>query len=79
MKPKTGDLVIMSFLYWALRRVLELILLGFRSEDSKEVEIMVLRHQLQVLRRSVSCSCGAGPSMPPGPSRAAGESRPIRR
>src|SRR5918996_3432101 len=53
MKPKTGDLVIMSFLYWALRRVLELILLGFRSEDSKEVEIMVLRHQLQVLRRQV--------------------------
>ena len=53
MKPKTRDLVIMSFLYWALRRVLELILLGFRSEDSKEVEIMVLRHQLQVLRRQV--------------------------
>ena len=46
MKPKTRDLVIMSFLYWALHRVLELILLGFRSEDAKEVEFMVLRHQL---------------------------------
>jgi putative transposase len=54
MKPKTRDLVIMSFLYWALRRALELILLGFRSEDAKEVEIMVLRHQLQVLKRQVA-------------------------
>jgi len=54
MKPKTRHLVIMSFLYWALRRLFELIALRFRSEDAKEVEIVVLRHQLQVLRRQVA-------------------------
>ena len=53
-KPKTRHLVIMSFLYWGLRRLVELVVLGFRSEDAKEVEIIVLRHQLQVLRRQVA-------------------------
>src|ERR671919_2988170 len=53
-KPKTRHLVIMSFLYWGLRRLVELVGLGFRSEDAKEVEIIVLRHQLQVLRRQVA-------------------------
>ena len=37
-----------------MRRLLELILLGFRSEDAKEVEIVVLRHQLHVLKRQVA-------------------------
>jgi hypothetical protein len=46
--------MIMSFLYWALRRLVELIVLRLRSEDAKEVEIVVLRHQLQVLRRQVA-------------------------
>jgi hypothetical protein len=54
MKPKKRHLVIMSFLYWALRRLFELIVLSFQSEDAKEVEIVVLRHQLQVLRRQVA-------------------------
>src|SRR5918996_158698 len=54
MKPKTRHLVIMSFLYLALRGLFELIVLRFRSEDAKEVEIVVLRHQLQVLRRQVA-------------------------
>jgi hypothetical protein len=54
MKPKTSHLMLMSFLYWALRRLLELIALRFRSEDAKEIEIVVLRHQLQVLRRQVT-------------------------
>jgi hypothetical protein len=44
-------LVVWSFVYLALRRLGELILLCWRSADAKEVEIRVLRHQLAVLRR----------------------------
>jgi putative transposase len=43
--------MVWSFLYLALRRVLELLVLCWRSTDAKEVEILVLRHQLAVLRR----------------------------
>jgi putative transposase len=43
--------VVWSFVYLALRRALELILLCFRSADAKEIEILVLRHELAVLRR----------------------------
>jgi putative transposase len=46
--------VFWSVLYVALRRVLELVLLRSRSDESKELEIVVLRHQLHVLRRQVS-------------------------
>ena len=44
----------MSFLYWSLRRLLELIVLRFRSEREKEIEILLLRHQLLVLERQVA-------------------------
>ena len=44
-------LVVWSFVYLALRRVLELMVLCWRSADAKEVEILVLRHQLAGLRR----------------------------
>jgi putative transposase len=40
--------------YWVLRRLLELLLLLARSEQRKEVEILLLRHELQVLRRQVT-------------------------
>jgi hypothetical protein len=43
--------MVWSFLYLALRRVLELLVLCWRSTDAKEAEILVLRHQLAVLRR----------------------------
>jgi len=43
-----------SFLYWSLRRLLELAVLRFRSEREKEVEILVLRHQLRLLERQVA-------------------------
>jgi hypothetical protein len=43
--------VVWSFVYLALRRVLELVLLCFRSAQAKEIEILVLRHELAVLRR----------------------------
>jgi hypothetical protein len=42
-----------SFLYWSLRRLLELVVLRFRSERQKEIEILLLRHQLLVLERQV--------------------------
>jgi putative transposase len=41
----------LSFLYWSLRRLLALVVLGFRSEREKEIEILLLRHQLRVLER----------------------------
>ena len=44
-------LVVWSFVYLALRRVLDLMVLYWRSTDAKEVEILVLRHQLAILRR----------------------------
>jgi putative transposase len=43
--------VVWSFVYLALRRVLELVLLCFRSAEAKEIEILVVRHELAVLRR----------------------------
>jgi putative transposase len=46
--------VVFSFLYWMLRRLLELLVLRLRSERAKEIEILVLRHQLQLLERQVA-------------------------
>jgi putative transposase len=43
--------MVWSVVYLALRRLLELMVLCWRSADAKEVEILVLRHQLAVLRR----------------------------
>jgi putative transposase len=43
--------VVWSFVYLAVRRSLELILLCFRSAEAKEIEILVLRHELAVLGR----------------------------
>jgi hypothetical protein len=46
--------VVLSFLYWSLRRLLELVALRFRSEREKELEILLLRQQLRVLERQVA-------------------------
>jgi len=43
----------LSFAYWVVRRLFELLVLFGRSERAKEVEILVLRHELQVLRRQI--------------------------
>jgi hypothetical protein len=43
-----------SFVYLMVGRVMTLVLLCFRSSDFKELEIVVLRHELAVLRRQVS-------------------------
>ena len=43
--------MVWSFVDLALRCVLELLVVCWRSAEAKEVEILVLRHQLAVLRR----------------------------
>jgi hypothetical protein len=43
----------LSFLYLIARRLLGLLLGRFQTEHAKDVEIAVLRHQLEVLRRQV--------------------------
>jgi putative transposase len=46
--------VVLSFLYWSLRRIVELPMPRRRSVREKEIEILLLRHQLRVLRRQVA-------------------------
>lgn len=46
--------LLLSVIYWGLRRLFELVVLAFRGEDAKAVEIVVLRHELGVLRRQLS-------------------------
>ena len=45
--------MVLSVVYVALQRILQLVSLLFRSADSKELELVVLRHELAVLRRKV--------------------------
>ena len=45
--------MLLSVVSVALQRILQLVALLFRSADSKELEIVVLRHQVAILRRHV--------------------------
>lgn len=49
-----SERVAVSLLYLSLRRLLELFVLRRRSEREKEIEILLLRHQLWVLERQVA-------------------------
>ena len=42
-----------SVVYLALRRIFQLVVLALRHDRAKEIEILVLRHQIAVLRRQV--------------------------
>jgi putative transposase len=53
MGPRRSKLLIVALLYLALRRLLELVVLMLRGEHAKEIEILVLRHQVAVLQRQV--------------------------
>jgi len=45
--------MLLSFFYAAVRRLLQLLVLGRQSETQKDLEIVVLRHKLTVLRRQM--------------------------
>jgi putative transposase len=47
----SGGAVLLSICYVVVRRVLQLIVLRFRSGEVKDLEIVVLHHELAVLRR----------------------------
>jgi hypothetical protein len=46
--------MVMPCCYWMLRRLLELVVLRGRRELTNEIELLVLRHEVAVLRRQVS-------------------------
>ncbi len=49
--------MVVSLLYLLFRRALAVAALRLRSHEFKELEIVVLRHELAVLRRQVSRPC----------------------
>ena len=46
--------VIVSLVYLLARRLVELLVLRARTDASKDVELLVLRHEVSVLRRQVT-------------------------
>src|SRR5262245_31165009 len=51
MRWRIGGRVLYSICYFAFRHILQLLALCVRSNDFKELEILVLRHELAMLRR----------------------------
>ena len=46
--------MLLSAWYVVLQRVLQLVVLRLRSREFKELEIVVLRHEMAILRRRTS-------------------------
>src|SRR6266542_3949174 len=61
----------LSFLYLMARWLVGMLLGRFQSEHAKDLEIAVLRHQLEVLRRQVK-----RPEFPSAARRAGGDADP---
>jgi hypothetical protein len=53
-----------AFVYLAVRRLFDLFLLSFRSEESKEIELLTLRHEVEVLRVRLHVLPTSPPIMP---------------
>ena len=45
-----------AFVYLAVGHLLGVVVLSFRSEPSKEIELLALRHEVAILRRQVGRS-----------------------
>jgi putative transposase len=52
--PAAAAIYARTFCYWMLRRLMELVVLRGRRELTNEIELLVLRHEVAVLRRQVS-------------------------
>ena len=46
----------LSFLYVAFTRILQLVRLSWRDNNELAVEVVMLRHEVAVLRRHVQCA-----------------------
>ena len=53
MQPWQAQAVVLSLIYRLVSRVLDLVRIRRMTEAEKDIEILVLRHQLEVLRRQV--------------------------
>src|ERR1700737_2748725 len=54
VRDDAGGLVLISLCYLVLRHVLRLAVLGCRSHDFKDLEIVVLQYELNILRRQTT-------------------------
>jgi hypothetical protein len=54
--------MVMSLIYWALRRLLELIVARGRRDATNEIELLLLRHEVAVLRRQIAASVDSSTS-----------------
>jgi putative transposase len=59
--------VLLRLLYLIFQQILGLVLLMGRTSSSKDVELLVLRHEVAVLRRTHRDQAWTGPTEPCSP------------